>query len=165
MYREITGDIFNIIRNSEVDKYHLFMHGCNCFCQQGAGVALGVKEQFPAAYEADCTTIKGDRSKMGRVSHAVCQVGGYSIVAANAYTQYRYGKGGPHLEYGALRSCISRAHLLLKDLVFHKGERYHFIMPKIGTGLAGGDWTDVKKIIQECVQFENIDVTVVIYDK
>jgi len=46
-------------------------HCCNCFCTMGSGVAAAIKAKYPEAYDADCKTKKGDRTKLGTLSLAV----------------------------------------------------------------------------------------------
>jgi len=43
-------------------------------------------------------------------------------------------------------------------------EHVRLIMPMIGSGYAGGDWKDIRKILEECVDYYSMDITVVIYE-
>lgn len=159
-YREIKGELFEIAEND--DSYDMIVHGCNCFCNFGAGFALAVRKKMPALFEADLATEKGDRTKMGRISYAECRLGDKDIIGVNAYTQFRYGRGGPHFEYGSLRSCMERCSALL----YHYGnEGRRIIMPKIGSGYAGGDWKDISEILRQCADLHDMSITVVEYDK
>ena len=56
----IKGDLIQLAKNGEFD---VIIHGCNCFCTMGAGIAKTIKDIFPEAYKADLNTKKGDRSK------------------------------------------------------------------------------------------------------
>jgi len=60
--KKISGDLIQLAKNGQFD---LIAHGCNCFCTMGAGIAKAVKEVFPAAFEADEATQRGDRAKLG----------------------------------------------------------------------------------------------------
>jgi len=159
------GDAFEMIETSVPGTYHALIHGCNCFCNMGAGFALGVKNRYPNAELVDSKTPSGDMSKLGRISW--CDGNANNLYVINAYTQFRYGNGGPHLEYGALRSCIARSVALLEDRNVPNGPygKYSFIMPQIGCGYAGGKWPVVKSILEECAEFHDINITVVLYKK
>ncbi len=63
--------------------------------------------------------------------------------------------GVPPLRYGALRACLDKvgARAVLNKASVH--------MPRIGCGLAGGDWTEVEKCIRETlIDTHNVPVTV-----
>jgi len=163
-YQEIRGDVFKIMEEAELGEYQAFLHGSNCFCNMGAGVALIVKRIFPEAFVADCSTTSGDRRKMGSISFVQAPIGDNMITVVNAYTQFRYGRGGPHFEYGALRSCIA----MTCDLFPSKAEEVDspsLIMPMIGAGYAGGDWKYISGILKQCAKYHEARITVVIYDK
>jgi O-acetyl-ADP-ribose deacetylase (regulator of RNase III) len=66
----IKGDLIELAIDGEFD---LIIHGCNCFCTMGAGIAKTIKQKFPEAYKADLETEKGDKSKLGEISWAKSQ--------------------------------------------------------------------------------------------
>lgn len=57
----------------------------------------------------------------------------------------------PAIRYGALRVCLSE----VNDIAYKMEASLH--MPKIGSGLAGGDWKIIEKIIEDVV---SVDVTI-----
>ena len=63
----IKGDLLHLALAKKLD---VIIHGCNCFCTMGAGIARSIKECFPEAYEADCKTKRGKLSKLGSLSFA-----------------------------------------------------------------------------------------------
>ena len=65
--KTIKGDLVKLAIKGEFD---LIIHGCNCFCTMGAGIAKTIKQKFPEAYEADLKTEKGDKAKLGTISWA-----------------------------------------------------------------------------------------------
>lgn len=136
--KAIRGDLIEMAKNGEFD---LIVHGCNCFCTMGAGIAKGIKATFPAAYEADLRTSSGDRAKLGTCTAAQFDQNGSPLIVVNAYTQFDYRGSGPKVNYEALRSCFRwiKKH--------YSGKRIGF--PKIGAGLAGGDWSKIAAIIDE----------------
>jgi O-acetyl-ADP-ribose deacetylase (regulator of RNase III) len=146
--RTISGDLIHLAKRGEFD---LIAHGCNCFTTMGAGIAKGIRAVFPEAFEADLATARGDRGKLGTCSHAEVVRNDLRIVIVNAYTQYDYRGSGTKLDYDALRGCMG----WIK-------ERYSGLrigLPKIGAGLAGGDWLRIADIITEALPGE--DVTIV----
>ncbi len=54
--KRLHGDLLEYAKNETFD---VIIHGCNCFCTMGAGIAKGIKTQFPEAYRADQRTRKG----------------------------------------------------------------------------------------------------------
>jgi hypothetical protein len=57
-------------------------------CQIGVGIAKTIKQVFPAAYQADLTTIAGDQAKIGTYSVAYVEVAGKGLVTVNGHIQY-----------------------------------------------------------------------------
>lgn len=139
----IRGDLIKLARQKHFD---LIVHGCNCFCAMGAGIAKQIRENFPKAYEADRLTGKGDREKLGTITFA--EIDG--LVVVNAYTQYHYSGSGVLLDYEALRKCLRT---IQKQFGGKK-----IGLPKIGAGLAGGDWNTILIIIAEELQGEQWQV-------
>jgi O-acetyl-ADP-ribose deacetylase (regulator of RNase III) len=146
----ITGDLIELAR---AGRFEVIAHGCNCFCTMGAGIAKGIRAAFPAAYEADCRTAPGDRAKLGTCSSATVATAAGALTVVNAYTQFDWRGPGPHLDEAALASCLRwiREH--------HAARRLG--LPRIGAGLAGGDWERIAAIIARELAGE--DVTVVTY--
>lgn len=146
MIREAHGDLIQMALTGQFD---VIVHGCNCFCTMGAGIAKQIKATFPAAYDADCLTSEGDRAKLGSYSSA--KVDGITIV--NAYTQYDWRGSGQKADYDAIRSCLAK--------VASEFPTARIGLPQIGAGLAGGDWPTILQIIHE--ELGSTDTTVVYY--
>lgn len=144
--KTIKGDLLKLAKDG---KFDIIIHGCNCFCTMGAGIAKQIKKEFKAAYIADCSTKKGDRSKLGKMSYIIVD----GVIVVNAYTQYHYGSG-LQVDYDAVRQVFKK----IKNEF--SGKRIGF--PKIGAGLAGGDWNIISKIIDE--ELEGEDFTLVLFD-
>lgn len=146
MIREAHGDLIQLALAGQFD---VIVHGCNCFCTMGAGIAKQIKATFPAAYDADCQTSKGARAKLGTYSSATVE----GITIVNAYTQYHWRGSGQKSDYGAIRSCLAK--------VAADFPNARIGLPKIGAGLAGGDWETILRIIRE--ELGETDTTVVHY--
>ena len=148
------GDLITMAKHGEFD---VVIHGCNCFHIMGAGVAWGLRNAFPEVFQADLETQRGAFDKLGTCSEAVCEIDGGVVTVVNAYTQY--SPGGPpgtvNVDYQALRKCM----VWVKTN--HSGKKIG--IPKIGAGLAGGDWDKISKII--CEELGDEDVTLVLYQR
>ena len=83
--KTVHGDL---IRLAQEGAFDLIVHGCNCFCTMGAGIAKSIKAAFPAAYEADLATPRGSRVKLGSCSYATIDREESSLIVVNAYTQF-----------------------------------------------------------------------------
>lgn len=132
----VKGDLIHLAREGRFD---LIIHGCNCFCTMGAGIARQIRTHFPQAWEADCATVSGDKSKLGCYSKACINTPAGQLYVINAYTQYHYSGEGVLVDYNALTKVFTT----LKNQF--GGRRMGY--PKIGAGLAGGDWNIIRKII------------------
>lgn len=135
----------------------IIVQGCNCFCVMGAGFALQMSKYYPAAVIADNATKKGDAGKLGTISVAHCDdifTPGHQVFIVNAYTQYHPRRDPPPFDYDACAKamdCIKRS--------FHP--ECSIAMPRVGCGLAGGDWSLVEPIIANA--FDDRTVTVYTY--
>ncbi len=136
--RTIQGDLLTFALDGTFD---VIVHGCNCQCQMGKGIALSIKKQFPEAYAADCKTPKGDASKLGKISVAAIERGERRFDIVNGYTQFHWRGTGVRADYEAIRNVMKA----IKTR--YSGRRIGY--PKIGAGLAGGDWQVIAAIIEE----------------
>jgi len=136
----------NEIKGSLLDtpcKY--IAHGVNCQGVMGAGVARALFEKWPEVRREYLKffnrsmrlVVYGQEELLGCVNEVKC---GDKIVL-NCFTQNHYMPRGPlHLDYDALKKCFEHIVKLKIDKL---------AIPKIGCGLAGGNWKKVKKIINE----------------
>ncbi|MDM8565308.1 macro domain-containing protein [Candidatus Halobeggiatoa sp. HSG11] len=148
--KEIKGDIIKLAIEGKLD---VIVHGCNCFCNMGAGIAKSIKAAFPEAYQADLKTVKGSRTKLGTIGYAEIKKANHKIIIVNAYTQYNYKGRGRQVDYDAMKSCFKE--------IKEKFSGLKICFPKIGAGLAGGDWETISKIIESELAGE--DCTLVTY--
>jgi len=148
--KTIKGDLLKLASDGMFD---VIAHGCNCFCTMGAGIAKGVALQFPQAYEADLRTRKGDKAKLGTCSFVDIRTERGVVTVINAYTQFDYRGRGVKADYGAIRSCLR--------WICDTYPKAKIGLPKIGAGLAGGDWSKIEGIIED--ELRNVDVTIVEY--
>lgn len=138
-----TGKIIdgNLLKLALQNEFDVILHGCNCFCTMGGGIAKQIKDQFPEAYQADLKTKKGDKSKLGTYTSTKIIRDGISFIICNCYTQFMYSSNTPQVDYNAIRDVMKR---IAKDF---PDKRIGY--PLIGAGLAGGDWNLISNIINE----------------
>lgn len=134
----------NLLELMDRGLFDVVAHGCNCFHRMGAGLALDISKRYPAVLRADrMESVLGDKGKLGRFTTAsVVTSSGRSLVIANLYTQYYYGRpvnGVAHfkLEY------LERA---LVNLIRAFPERL-IAVPLIGTGFGGGNVEEVRNVV------------------
>jgi O-acetyl-ADP-ribose deacetylase (regulator of RNase III) len=169
MYNEIDGDLITLAKEG---KFDVITHGCNCLSNMGAGIAPQMARAF-GVNTFDMERQGPDIEKLGCIDYKTFVLGENivwslddyknnknepELTVVNSYTQYRYGRnhadGSPRpLDYEALTLCMRKI-----NNVF---EGKHIGLPKIGAGLAGGDWNRIKTIIQ--TELKDCDVTVVNY--
>ena len=131
------------------DNFDVICHCCNCFTTFGAGIAPQIKAKFPDAYAADCKTKSGDKNKLGTISYSEST----KPIVVNLYGQYDYSgrrRNEMDLDYDALKSAL----IEMKNKF--SGKRIG--MPMIGSGLAGGDWNVIEKIIQDVFVGEYVTI-------
>ncbi len=132
-----SGDLIALAKAGEFD---VIVHGCNCQCAMDAGIAKQIKAEFPAAYAADCATPKS-AEKLGQISTAQIDCNGHALTVVNAYTQVHWRGSGVLADYDAIRLAMRRIKTQFS------GRRIAY--PKIGAGLARGDWARIARIIDE----------------
>ncbi len=146
----IKGDLIKLAIDGVFD---VIIHGCNCQCVMGAGIAKSIKSHFPEAYDADLKTQKGDASKLGSISFATVVRKNEELTIVNGYTQYHWYGSGVLVDYDAIRSVMKNVKSTFA------GKRIGY--PRIGAGLAKGDWETIIKIINQ--ELDGEDHTLVEY--
>jgi O-acetyl-ADP-ribose deacetylase (regulator of RNase III) len=134
----VSGDLIELAKRGEFD---VIVQGCNCQCRMGRGIALTIKQQFPEALAADYETTIGDRSKLGNFTTAHIYRDGWDFEIVNGYTQFHWEGEGVLADYDAIRSVFRQ----VKQQFGGKQIGY----PKLGAGLARGDWSIIARIIEE----------------
>lgn len=166
-YQEVEGDLIRLAKEGAFD---VITHGCNCFCNMGAGIAPQMAKAFGTdRFKMEYPGSKGEITKLGQIDYELLHFSGwdrvfvkypdqgdtilYSLYVINSYTQYNYGKIAiaKPIDYEALTLCLRK----INHLFIGK----HIGLPLIGCGLAGGDWNKVKVIIRK--ELKDMNVTVV----
>jgi O-acetyl-ADP-ribose deacetylase (regulator of RNase III) len=134
----VRGDLVKLALDG---RFEVIIHGCNCQCAMGAGIAKAIKQAFPEAYNADKATAKGSRTKLGSLSTVAVERGQCKFTIVNAYTQFHWRGSGVLVDYPALRSVMRQVKATFPGRTI--------AYPMIGAGLARGDWSIIASIIDE----------------
>lgn len=139
----VKGDLFA----SEAD---IIAHGCNCQGGFGSGVAGIMAKKFPKARRYYLDKFEAEGWLPGDVQFVKIYGDRY---IANCATQDHYlPRGICHADYVAIRTCMNQ----VKE--FATVNRLSIAMPKIGAGLAGGDWQKIASILDEVFSDYNVAV-------
>lgn len=141
MVIDICGDI---LTEASTENKHgtIVCHQVNCKGVMGAGLAKQIKEKFPfvfKAYKKKCLSTNS-LALLGDVQFVSVLERNYII--ANCFGQERYGADKMYTDYEALRKCFRMIHSNFPNDTIR-------IPYKMGCGLAGGDWSVVRGIIEE----------------
>lgn len=123
----------------------IIAHICNDIGAWGKGFVMPLAKRYP---EAEAQYRAWHRRKTDP-SFALGQVQFVEVAAqvwvANMIGQHGISRRGstPPIRYDALRECLSHVRTFAHE---HKAD---IQMPRIGCGLAGGDWKIVSKIVEE----------------
>ena len=136
----------------------------------GAGIAPQMAKAFDCGrFRLEGQKFVGSINKLGMIDYEPKWINegvAYPVLlgqtpnlhVVNCYTQYGFGsnhkEGTSHpLSYPALILCLQKINHIFKGK--------HIGLPLIGCGLAGGNWEDVKGLIQK--NLNNMKVTIVHY--
>lgn len=161
MIKYFEGCVVDAFKNG---KYIALLHQANCFNTMNSGVAKGIREAYPAAYEEDCKTVKGDPEKLGTFTYAMVEddgFGGRYII--NLYGQFDYGRDGKkYTQVDKLEEAMKN--LWPQYTVSYPVAGFKLCIPRIGCGLGGADWdTELVPMIERQLISRGFEVHV--YDK
>lgn len=152
MIRERDGNLISLAKEGHFD---VITHGCNCFCTMGAGIAVPMKIEFGCdRFKMEDIKLRGNINKLGTIDYEMRG----EMAVVNSYTQYRYGRNHADgdqrpVDYEAIALCMRKINHIFKGKTIG--------VPKIGAGLAGGDWSRIRKILE--TELKDMDVWVVNY--
>ena len=152
----IIGDATLPIETEAENK--LIVHCCNSLGAWGAGFVVPLGKRYPQAKESYKTYInKNGRGYLGEVDEVK--------VADNIYVEnligqsFLYKKSNGEIPCNYLAIKVGFQNIIEKWLT--RAENYSIHMPRIGCGLAGGDWNTIENIIKETfIDIANVDVFV-----
>lgn len=115
----------------------VIVHGCNAQGVMNSGVAKLIRAKYPVAYHSYLLHCKKPIVLLGSVDlHYVT----HDLAVANCITQQYYGRDPTtiYVNYAAITSCFSELSKITSEIN----------IPKIGAGLANGDWSIISSIIE-----------------
>lgn len=134
----------------------IIIHSVNAQGIMGGGVAIQIRNKYPAAYEAylkhvgqPYTQQNSGAGFLGTLSWAQINTG---LWVCNLVGQQFFGRDRRYTSYDALVVGLERAATLAKAY----GARVH--LPMIGAGLGGGKWRIIEQIVQE--HLDGLDTTI-----
>ena len=171
MINYIDGDLITLAKEG---KFDVIAHGCNCLSKMGAGIAPQMAKAF-GCDQFEMETWGADISKLGNIDYQTFVLGKNSVwnlwdadndldepelTVVNAYTQFKYGRNhadgvSQPFDYEAFTICMRK--------INHRFKGKHIGMPKIGAGLAGGNWNHIEHIIN--TELRDCEATIVNYKK
>ncbi len=138
------------------DGLKIIAHVCNDIGAWGKGFVLAVSRRWSRPEEAYREWFAGgakDGFALGQVQ--LVQVDP-SIWVANMIGQrgIRRSASGPPIRYEALAQCLDQ----VAEKALELDASVH--MPRIGCGLAGGEWSQVERLVQDNLSDRGVPVTV-----
>ena len=128
----------------------IIAHGCNSSGGFGSGVAGQIAKKYPQAREAYLRNFNQFGLELGDMQ--IVTISSPKIIA-NCMTQKAYlPRDICHANYEAIELAMFRLKKFAKEMDFS------IAIPKIGAGLAGGDWNVIEPILEKV--FRDYDITV-----
>ena len=148
----IEGDLLNA-------PFQVIAHQVNCMGVMGAGVAKSLRLRYPGLYESykeTCDLYERDRKDLLGLCHWYRTEDRKIIL--NLFGQYGFGRDKRYTDYEAFDKAMRDGIEMIKNEAFKEdGIQLCIALPYgIGCGLAGGDWSEVKEILEKIEQDENV---------
>ncbi|MGY2892683.1 Appr-1-p processing protein [Deinococcus sp. UYEF24] len=137
----------------------ILVHVCNDIGAWGRGFVLGLSQRFPGPehrYKAWAAGREDTPFELGQVQFVPVSP---DLTVANLIGQHDIARKGqpadaPPVRYDAIREGLGR----VRVEALRSGASVH--MPRIGAGLAGGDWAVIAPMIEEELSAHGLSVTV-----
>ena len=116
-------------------------HGCNCEGAMGKGIAVAFRERWPEMYAAYRQRCRDGRFGLGDVF--LWELDGVSVF--NLGTQETWRRAGrDRAELPAIRRAVAEMIRLAEARGLAE-----IALPRIGAGLGGLDWAEVRALLEE----------------
>lgn len=137
---------------------NIIAHQANCKSTMGSGIAVQIKKLYPEACRADHDFHLPPQKRLGKFSVAKTYSQNGEILIGNLYGQYDYGTYQVQTNYAALENALTDFIEYIAKGPYTKLNTKIGLTYNIGCGLAGGDWTVVKEIIEKVAMSYGIDI-------
>jgi O-acetyl-ADP-ribose deacetylase (regulator of RNase III) len=135
----------------------IIVHGCNCKGVMGSGIAKTVRELYPQAYNVYIQEFQQRGLHLGHITFAKCENDEKWII--NAQTQDGCGNDKRYVNYEAVYKCFEKVRNFACVLQ-ERGIVVPIVFPKIGAGLAGGNWMIIETMIKEICKGHELELYV-----
>lgn len=151
------GDVLNAVSDTSDDETRILIHICNNRGGWGAGFVLALSKKWaePEQEYRECFK-RRINYELGKIQPIKIKDNLY-VINMIAQSGYKTAKNPTPLSYDALRECLNTVLIWIDENNFISPVIY---APKIGTGLAGGNWDTIKTILQE----ELTEIPIKIYE-
>jgi len=144
--------------NPQSEGQKLIIHVCNDIGAWGQGFVLAISKRWDKPeYEYHKWKNSGKLFSLGEVQFVEVTS---DIIVANMVGQrgIRRNFSKPPIRYKAIDTCLSK----VADKAIELNASIH--MPRIGCGLAGGQWSEIETLIKKNLISRNLDVFVYDFD-
>lgn len=122
----------------------LIVHGVNCQGVMGKGIALSIKKKYPQVFTDYKQYYNNNTNLLGNVIYTKINE---ELIICSMFIQEFYGNDKrQYVNYNALELGFLTIEY---DLEESNKSDWVVKIPKIGCGLAGGDWNIVSKILEK----------------
>lgn len=132
-----------IVKGDVLQHEGIIIHQVNCMGAFNAGLAKQIRQRYPMAYiqyKHNVDKFNNKSDLLGKVLITKVSEGKF---IAHMFSQLRYGKGN-HTNLSAMKKALYTINNL--------ANQYNLVIAlpyRIGCGLAGGDWSEVSKVIDD----------------
>lgn len=140
----------------QAEGQKIIFHICNNIGAWGAGFVIAVSKKYPSARIAYKALSFNKSLTLGYTQfvHVDEDVIIANMIAQDGINDGRNGWMGDLIDYESLDKCLEEVFKYAKD----NGASLH--APKIGSGLAGGDWPTIERLLMGKVGNYGVDCTV-----
>lgn len=158
MITYLTGDA----TDPQVPGNKIIAHVCNDIGGWGRGFVLSLSRKWPQPeqsyrrwYQEQDNAEEWPPMKLGQTIFVPVQPDIYVANMVGQHGVLTKDDGTPPIRYGAVEECLRDVEKFARDF-----DHASVHMPRIGCGLAGGEWSEVEAIINRVF----IDTEVYVYD-
>lgn len=163
MVKVVEGNLLDMFDNGDFD---VIAHGCNCLGVMGAGIALQIKNRYPMAFYHYIHLYETSGLNLGDAQKVKYTENGRFQEIYNLMTQYSIGikpNGEFPFDIIAYQNALE---IMIKDIksTYVECETYPVKVgiPRIGSGLAGGDAIGIEQTTREIFEkHPEIELTIV----
>jgi O-acetyl-ADP-ribose deacetylase (regulator of RNase III) len=153
LFNSIKGDLLKEYNQGACD---VIAHCTNCQGVMGSGIALQIKNEMPAVFDAYKYHEECSGLKLGTISYAKIGKG----IVVNLHAQNLYGYDGSRfVNYEAIYETLRQT----KEVMLSKNLKTLGVPYKMACDRAGGDWRIIETMLNVIFENSGIDILVVEY--